>query len=84
VAEVRYAWDSDDGSDAVRRQSAWVKRNGDFIAIAVLTGFITALIFIVAFDADVPRPAKPFNFGFDRGMDCEPVGLGEPVCVRRR
>jgi len=76
--------ESDDGSDAVRKQSAWVKRNGDFIAIALLSAFITALIYIVAAGPDWPRPAKPFNFGFDRGMDCEPVGLGEPVCVRRR
>ncbi len=72
------------GATRLRKQSAWVKKNGDFIAIAVLSGFITALIYIAAAGSDGPRPAKPFNFGFSPAMDCQPVGLGEPVCVLRR
>ena len=66
------------------KKSEWMKRKGDFFAIALISEFITALIYIIVADSSPSRPAKPFNFGFSSPMDCEPVGLGEPVCVRRR
>jgi hypothetical protein len=63
-----------------------MKKNGDFVAIALLSGLITALAYmVIASTISPPSPSdKPFNFGFGPEMDCQPVGLGEPVCVRKR
>jgi len=64
-----------------------MKKNGDFFAIAVLSGLFTFLLYIVITTTNSPPSSpseKPFNFGFGPEMDCQPVGLGEPICVRRR
>jgi hypothetical protein len=65
----------------MRKNRAWARKNGDFIAIAVLSGMLTALIYIVAASSNAPHPAKPFNFGFSPALNCELVGIGEPVCT---
>ena len=66
---------------------SWTKRNGDFLVIAFLSGFITLFLYICYASTDLSGRAnssRPFNFGFSPALTCEPVGLGEPVCVPRR
>ena len=58
-------------------------RNGDFIAVALLSGFITFLIYIVIASGDLRTLGQPFNFGFGPNMDCRYVGSLEPVCTAK-
>jgi len=68
-------------TDASQKRKAWIKENGDFICIGLISAMLTAFFF-VAFV--LPKPEGPFNFGFGPEMECKNVGTGEPVCVSRR
>jgi hypothetical protein len=65
------------------RRRTWAAKNGDFIAIALISAFVTVLFYVVVMTGITPpRSAARFNFGFGPEMDCTPAGL-EPVCVRK-
>jgi hypothetical protein len=66
--------------DASRKRNEWIKKNGDFLAIAAVSGLIALLVWLTT----IPLDSRPFNFGFGPEMNCQNVGAGEPVCIRRR
>jgi hypothetical protein len=70
-------------SELASRRRTWAAKNGDFIAIAVISAFVTVLFYVVV-TTTKPRPTEAFNFGFSRDLDCRPVGFLEPVCTKRQ
>jgi hypothetical protein len=43
---------------------AWAKKNGDFLAIALVSAFVTFFIYVAIVTTNSRPSGKPFNFGF--------------------
>jgi hypothetical protein len=53
----------------------------DIIVIGLVAAVVCFFVTIAVVTSG--RSNRPYNYGFGQDMDCRPMPIGEPVCIRK-